>query len=470
MALNYKSYQFTSPSALGIVPITCTTTSCLVRSATVYNSTSSTLTCESQVQKSGQSSFLKFNEFYVVAGETKSLLIEPVVLENGDSLRVVFGGSGMSLFISYVESTAVLNATSVKELSDWSATTPQDGQIPVWDNTAGEYVPTTTGATLTDTSGLPEQDSGTEPLNRYMKNLNLLDPLTDGSSSDPEDVLSDTPGDVNFVVENSSLSLAPPQKVTFSQIIQALMAGPIGDIASDPNNNLSLATFTGSGGLGDLNNDGAVSTGDLLTFLTAFGASWSSATNSTFQPSVVQFNDSDIVVLNDTSWTTLSFDLGDFTATAGTQNVTVDYTTNHDIKFASQTSPYLLKNVPYKEIHLSVIENDLADITTQMSGQEIDIRAAIDLYDSNGTPLGGQGYFTWANKSFVQAGNNNWEGPGFLEITSSEIASKCGVTNGLDNTSFDSVVVTLQAKVNSGSATMRLNKPKVTLRQNYIPE
>jgi len=369
-----------------------------------------------------------------------------------------------------VESTAVLNATSVKELSDWSATAPQDGQIPVWDNTAGEYVPTTTGATLSDTSQLPEQSTGTEPLNRYMKNLNSLDPLTDGSSSDPEDVLSDTPSDVNFVVENSSLADAPPQKVTFSQIIQALMAGPIGDMASDPNNNLSLATFTGSGGLGDLNNDGDVSTADLLSFLTNFGAAWSSASNSTFVASVVQFSDSDIVVLNDTTWTTLSFDSGHFTATAGTQNVTVDYTTNHDIKFASQTSPYLLKNVPYKEVFLSATNGALADITTTIYDQTIDIRATIDLFDSGGTSLGAQGYFTWASKTFVQVGTNNWEGPGTLEITSSEIANKCAVADGLDNISFDSVVVTLQAKVDSGSATMRLNKPKVTLRQNYIPK
>jgi hypothetical protein len=303
-----------------------------------------------------------------------------------------------------------------------------------------------------------------------MKNLDVLEVLTDDLSNNPEDVLSDTPSSVNFVVENNALTTPRPQKVTFENIIQALLAGPIGDIASDPNNNLSLATFTGSGGLGDINNDGEVGTADLLTFLTAFGSAWSSASNSTFQPSVVEFSDSDIVLLNDTTWTTLSFDLGDFTATAGTQNVTVDYTTNHDIKFASQTSPYLLKNVPYKEVLLSVISGNLADVVTEIAGQRIDIRAAIDLYDSGGTPLGAQGYFLWANKSFPQAGNNNWSGPGIREIPSSEIATQCSVTDGLDNTSFDSVNLTLQAKVSSGAATMQLNKPKVTLRQNYIPE
>ena len=470
MALNYKSYQFTSTGFQSVVPVTCSTTSCLVRSATVYNSTVADLYCKVKVQKSGASSYVDFVKFTVTTGETKSILIEPVILQNGDSLQVTFEGNGMSLFVSYVESTAVLNATSVKELSDWSTTAPLNGQIPVWNNTLGEYVPTTSGATITDTSGLPEQSTGSEPWNRYMKNLDLLDVLTDNASNDPEDVLSDNPSDVNFVVENSALTTPRPQKVTFEKIIQALLAGPIGDLASDPNNNLSLATFTGSGGVGDFNNDGEVTTADLLTFLTNFGDAWSNVSNTTFVPSVVEFNDSDIVTLNDASWTTLSFDLGDFTATAGTQNVTVDYTTNHDIKFASQTSPYLLKNVPYKEVLLSVISGNLAEVVTQMADQTIDIRAAIDLYDSVGTSLGARGHFVWANKSFPEAGNNNWSGPGTLEITSSEIATQCSVTDGLENTSFDSVVVTLQAKVSSGTATMQLNKPKVTLRQNYIAE
>jgi hypothetical protein len=468
MALNYKSYQFESTDAQTVEAVDCTTTSCLVRSATVYNSTGSGIGCTPRVQKDGLSQ-VDLKAFTIAGGETVSLLIEPVILENGDSFWVSFGGPGLVLFVSYVESTAVLNATSVKELSDWSTTAPADGQIPVWDNASGQYVPTTSGATLADTGGLPEQWSGTEPLNRYMKNLDALDPLTDLSSSDPEDVLSDNPGDVNFVVENNTLSPAPPQKVTFEQIIQALMAQGLNDIANDPNNNLSLATFTGSGGVGDLNNDGEVSTADLLSFLTNFGATWTDPIQSLFTPSVVKFTDSDNVILDET-WTTLSFAQSDFTVTAGTQNVIVDYTTNHDIKFVSQTSPYLLRNVPYKEILLSAHQGNLASVTTQVADQEISVRVTIDLFNVGGTALGGQGYFDWTSKTFKEAGTSVWLGPGMIEITSSEIATQCSVTDGLDNTSFDSVVVKLQAKTNGGGATLNLNSPRITLRQNYIPE
>jgi hypothetical protein len=304
-----------------------------------------------------------------------------------------------------------------------------------------------------------------------MKNLNSLAALTDNASSDPEFVLSDTPQDVYFVVENNTLLPAPvPQKLSFDQIIQALMAGPLTDIANDPTNNLSLATFTGSGGLGDLNNDGEVSTADLLEFLTMFGNSWTDPVQSLFDESVFTFSDSDIVTLNDSTWTTLSFDLGDYSVTAGTQNVTVDHTTNHNVKFASQTSPYLLRDVPYKEILLNAVNGEFAEVTTDIANQTITVRAVIDVFNISGVALGAQGYFDWTEKTFGQAGTKTWNGPGQKQITSSEIATECGVTDGLDNTAFDSVVVTLQAKTDAGEATIRLKKPRITLRQNYIPE
>lgn len=464
MALNYKSYQFESTASQSVVPVNCNTTSCLVRSATVYNATGSDLTCIPRVQKSGEVQ-LDLKAFSVGTGQTVSLLIEPVILENGDQFKVSLGGAGLRLFVSYVESTAVLNATSVKELSDWSTTAPADGQIPVWDNASGQYVPTTSGATLADTGGLPEQSLGTEPLNRYMKKLDALDPLTDGAANLPEDVLSDTPGNVNFVVENNTLSPAPPQKVTFEQIIQALMAGPLTDLANDPNNNLSLATFTGSGGLGDLDNNGGVGTNDLLEFLTYFGTSWAGANSGIFQESIMEFDDGVLTTLNDTTWTTLEFDSADYTVTAGTQNVTVDYTTNHSVEFESQTSPYLLKDVLNKYIELRTKTGVLAYVTTELASQRITIRATIDLYDSSDVALGSQGVFEWKEESFDEAGISFWGQPGILEITNTLIATECGVTDGMENGSFNSIVITLQAKTNSGNATIDLRTPMITLKQ-----
>jgi len=464
MALNYKSYQFESTGSQSVVPVNCNTTSCLVRSATVYNSTASTLTCIPRVQKDGQAQ-ISLKAFSITSGQTVSLLIEPVILENGDVFSVTFGGSGLVLFVSYVESTAVLNATSVKELSDWSTTAPADGQIPVWDNASGQYVPTTSGATLTDTSGLPEQSSGTEPWNRYMKNLDALDPLTDVGANVPEDVLSGTPGNVNFVVENNTLSPAPPQKVTFEQIIQALMAGPLGDMANDPNNNLSLATFTGSGGLGDLDNDGAVGSNDLIAFLIYFGNSWAGSNSGIFQESIMVFEDGLATILNDTTWTTLEFDSADYTVIAGTQNVSVDYTTNHSVEFESQTSPYLLKDVLNKYIELKTNTGALGLVQAELAGQRITIRATIDLYDSSDVALGSQGVFEWKEESFDEAGVSVWVQPGVLEITNDLIATECGVTDGMENDSFNSIVITLQAKTSAGSATMDLRTPMITLKQ-----
>lgn len=464
MALNYKSFQFQSTANQSVIPVQCNTTSCLVRSATVYNSTGSAVTCTPRVQKSGDAQ-IDLKAFTINGGDTVSLLIEPIILENGDAFKVSFGGAGLLLFVSYVESTATLNATSVKELSDWSTTTPSDGQIPVWDNASGQYVPTTSGATLTDTSGLAEQSSGTEPWNRYMKNLNSLAALTDGAANAPEDVLSGTPGNVNFVVENNTLSPAPPQKVNFEQIIQALIAQGLTDVAGDPANNLSLATFTGSGGVGDLNNDGQVSSADLLEFLINFGGSWAGSNSMLFQESEMEFSDGVLTTLNDTTWTTIQFDSADYTVFAGTQNVTVDYTTNHSVKFESQTSPYLLKDVLNKYIELKTRNGVLAFVTTELASQRITIRATIDLYDSSDVALGSQGVFEWKEESFAEAGINVWTQPGVFQITNDLIATECGVTDGMENGSFNSIVITLQAKTSGGNATIDLRTPMITLKQ-----
>lgn len=475
MANNFKSTQLTLTAANGggTALLACSVTSIIVSSINyhVHDGTGGVAIIEFLVQKSGGTSQPIYVKKTLPSGDTTEVLDKSLILENGDILYVIVGTittGSLTIMTQYMERTASVATSNLADLNDVSSAAATSGQVLAWDGT--QWEPTTSSGTLTDTSGLVEQSSGTEPWNRYMKNLNSLAALTDSSANDPQDVLSDTPSNVNFVVENNTLSPAPPQKVTFEQIIQALMAGPIGDIASDPSNNLSLATFTGSGGVGDLNDDGEVSTADLLTFLTAFGSAWSNAGNTTFQPSVVQFSDGDVVQLNSSTWTTLSFASGDFTATAGTQNVTVDYTTNHDIEFASQASPYLLKDVPYKEIFLSTLNGFLATVITEVASERITIRATIDLFDSGGTPLGAQGYFTWKEQAFTEAGATSWVSPGTLQITSSEIATTCSVTDGLDNASFHSVVVTLQAKTAGGNATMRLQKPKVTLRQFYIPE
>jgi len=466
MALNYKSISVTTTNASPTFIYSCGVTSTIIKSILVHNDAGVDRSMTLNLAKSGSSSYkviAKIGEVNQLAVD--QILTEPLVMNNGDVLQYQANGANVMLTMNYVENTTSFVGHSVQELTDWSSTNPTDGQIPVWDNATGQYVPTTSGATLTDTSGLPEQSSGTEPFNRYMKNLDSLTALTDGSANSPEDVLSGTPSNVNFVVENNTLSPAPPQKVTFDQIIQALMVSPLTEIANDPNNNLSLATFTGSGGLGDFNDDGEVGSGDLLDFLTWFGNSWAGSNSALFQESKMQFSDGLATMLNDTTWTTLQFDSADYTVTAGTQNVTVDHTTNYSVKLASQTSPYLLKDVLNKYVELKTQSGQLAYVTTGMASQRITIRATIDLYDSSDVALGSQGVFEWKEQSFGEAGTHLWVQPGIKDITNELIATECGVTDGMENASFHSVVITLQAKTNSGNATIDLRTPMITLKQ-----
>jgi len=476
MANNFKSVEITRTAGGSPTLVNCTTTSAIVSSILVAvadagSAVNPVASMELFLQKSGGSvvslKIIKAGTNFLVKGTTTEMLEKNIVLENGDALIMTFGtfsgGGSVTVVANYMERTASVATSNLADLNDVSSAAATSGQVLAWDGT--QWEPTTSSGTLTDTGDLAEQSSGTEPLNRYMKNLNSLAALTDGVSSAPEDVLSDTPGNVNFVVENNTLSPAPPQKVTFDQIIQALMVGPLTDIANDPSNNLSLATFTGSGGVGDFNNDGEVGSGDLLDFLTWFGNSWAGANSNLFQPSKMTFTDGVNTLLNDTTWTTIQFDSADYTVTAGTQNVTVDHTTNHSLKLTSQTSPYLLKDVPNKYIELSTEEEVLAIVTTEISNQRITIRATIDLYDSSDIALGSQATFEWHEKGFWEASTHAWTYPGVRTILNSEIAALCSVTDGMENGSFHSVVITLQAKTNSGNATLDLRTPVITLKQ-----
>jgi hypothetical protein len=433
MPLNYKSIQKSSTAAQTIEVYECTVTSALVKSISIYNGSGGSADVTAKIQKSGESQRVLYQNKAIGNDTTIQILDEVVILENGDTIFIEFSASDIDSTTMLVENVSALSAS--------------------------------------DTSQLPQQSSGVEPWNRYMKNFDSLDTLTDSSSSNPEDVLSGSASTINFVVENNTLSPAPPQKVTFSNIIQALILQGFTDIADDPGNNFSLSTFTGSGGVGDLNDNGSVETADLLAFLVTFGSSWSNAANSLFQDSVVSFSDGVYTAINDTTWTTLPFDSGDYTVTAGTQNVTVDDTTNHDIKFESQASPYLLRDVPYKEIYVYAPPGQFALVTTSLANQRITVRLVVDLFNSSDGSLGAQGTFEISEASFGSSAAHPWiNAPINVEITSQQIGDACSVADGLDNANFYYAVVSLQAKTNAGDGTIKLRKPKITLRQNYIPE
>jgi len=124
-----------------------------------------------------------------------------------------------------------------------------------------------------------------------------------------------------------------------------------------------------------------------------------------------------------------------------------------------------MKDVLTKSIELKTSSGLLAYVSTEVASQRITIRATIDLYDSSDVALGSQGVFEWNEGSFGAADTHAWMFPGILEISNEEIATECGVTDGMDNASFHSVVITLEAITNGGNATIDLRTPQITLKQ-----
>lgn len=155
MALNFKSYQFTSTGSQGVNAINVTTTSVLVRLVKFHNGNASAVDVEVKLTKSGGTGKTIIKK-QLATGENFDALVDMLAIETGDVLRIEFGGSGVSVLISYVENTTSFEGHSVVELTDWSNTAPTNGQIPVWDAASGEYVPTTSGSTISNTDDLSE--------------------------------------------------------------------------------------------------------------------------------------------------------------------------------------------------------------------------------------------------------------------------------------------------------------------------
>lgn len=153
MPLNYKSIQKSSTAAQGLEVYECTVTSALVKSMSIYNGSGGSADVIAKIQKSGQSQKVLYQNKSIVADSTIQLLNEVVILENGDKIYIEFSAGGIDSTTMLVESTAVLNATSVKELSDWSTTAPNDGQVPTWNSATGQYEPEDSSATI---SGLDD--------------------------------------------------------------------------------------------------------------------------------------------------------------------------------------------------------------------------------------------------------------------------------------------------------------------------
>jgi len=156
MPLNYKSIQKSSTAAQSVEIYECTVTSALVKSMSIYNGSGVSAAVIAKIQKSGGSQKVLYQNKSIGIDTTIQLLNEVVILENGDKIYIEFSAASIDSTTMLVESTAVLNATSVKELSDWSTTTPNDGQVPTWNSATGQYEPVDSSATISDTDDLSE--------------------------------------------------------------------------------------------------------------------------------------------------------------------------------------------------------------------------------------------------------------------------------------------------------------------------
>ena len=303
-----------------------------------------------------------------------------------------------------------------------------------------------------DTGDLPEDTTGAEPRNRYMKGLNGLDDLTDNSSNLPAHVLYSDPTNVHFVVENSSLTTPVVQKVTWDQLIKSIIEVGVNDLVAAGFG--STATFSPGGILGDLNGDGEVSTADLLEFLTVFGQSWVDNAGDFWQPTTAEVvNGNNTVISN--SFTTLSFDAPDVTVVQGTQAVTVSGAANTiTIESGSGNTP--MSALSTKKLRVtSKLGADAFTVITDQALETVYYWVVVRCYDSSDVQVGYDIPYLVAVGNFIEAGTystNTASGNSFGDIPASEFTGN--ITDGLANTDIEKIVVNFAASNDSGNGTI----------------
>jgi len=108
----------------------------------IHNSSASTRDVVIKLQKDGSSSqIVVFQEKAIAADGAAQALSESIVMQNGDILHAECSGADVDITLMYVENTASIVGISVKELSDWSITTPTTGQVAIYNATTGLWTP-----------------------------------------------------------------------------------------------------------------------------------------------------------------------------------------------------------------------------------------------------------------------------------------------------------------------------------------
>jgi hypothetical protein len=189
MALDYKSISVTTTNAAPTLIYSCGVTSTIIKSILIHNDSGTSRDMTLNLAKSGSASYkviAKINTVNQLAVD--QILEEPLVMNNGDVLQYQASGADVMLTMNYVENTTSFAGHSVKELTDWSNNNPLNGNVPVWDSSLGEYVPTASSGTISDTDGLSE---GTT--NLYYTDARADARIAAASIEDLSDVASMTP-------------------------------------------------------------------------------------------------------------------------------------------------------------------------------------------------------------------------------------------------------------------------------------
>ena len=487
MANNFKNIEqrFTTNGSTAL--LTCTTTSIIVNSVTfnvdggdlahglcqlkLKRGSSASLRTIKTIQHIDRSSTDPFRQFL-------ELIDRPLILENGHQLWFQHApgtATGITVTVNYLEQTADVATSDLGDLTNVSPTTPSDGQVLAYNQSDGEWQPQTVDAAdiagVSDTGDLPQDTTGAEPRNRYMRGFNALDELTDDSSATPAETMLNSPDAIQFVVENTDLSTVKPMKITYEDFILAILQSGIEDLVDSDQNNYTLDTFTFGGQLADFDDNGTVGTSDLLEFLTLFGQEWSTTTSALFESSAITINIEDVDL--NASFQTIPLTVaGSVTNKAGTQIITYD-TTNNLIKIADGDTPVHFHDVPGKRLLLGSLLNAY-DFAAPEAGVSIQMRFLIKLYSAADVQLGDDIIknlaATGANYNIPFASASYVIDQPSVSLTTSSVDNQSfidGVFNdGWSNQAVEYFTIEIQARVGVGiSATVNSAEFKIFFEQ-----
>jgi len=210
-----------------------------------------------------------------------------------------------------------------------------------------------------------------------------LPPITPGSGEDVANVLASNPTNFLFAVDDFAEN--DHKKVTLDDIAGALAAGLVDGL---PTGGTAYYTGETSGLPADLNNDGQVSTADLLEFLTAFGEVGDGSDTS------VRLTTTASLSLDDTNEgpdnaDTLTFTTSDSAISTGTAALTVDGTNNKLVFYNDGTASglpaqYFFDGNPNRKykFHTTSGGTNPFSVTLNVSSARISIRARIESFDA----------------------------------------------------------------------------------------